>query len=191
MFSPTDHPDLAQCNSEVIGGPPKIAIFQSMHPGLQMAICSRVKTQSGVGRGGWKAIRYWLTSWCASRLDSRRAATVWRWGGAHTLGPPHTLWGVCSRTRRTAVRAATHGALRGRCRCFRLLGRVRVLVRCAGPLARFPHLMWAPVQHGCPCAQFPHSRGSWAPSQGSWAPSKGSWVPSQPASLWAAGRLGA
>ena len=32
----------------------------------------------GVGFGIWKAVHYWFTSWCASRLDGRRAATVWR-----------------------------------------------------------------------------------------------------------------
>ena len=49
------------------------------------ACCCREGVEEGAGEGGgdlgfgiWKAVRYWLTSWCASRLDARGAATVWR-----------------------------------------------------------------------------------------------------------------
>ena len=109
------------------------------------------------GFGFGRAIRYWPTSWC----DSRRAATIWRWGRRTPLPPPpppHAVGCV-----QPYACAATHGALRGRCWCFRILGHVWILVRCGCPLARFPHLVWAILQHGCPHAQILHSLGSRSP----------------------------
>ena len=111
----------------------------------------------GMGVWIWKGrtlLAHLLVRLMPWRLESGHRLAL---GGPYTLQAPHMLWAVCSRARVTQCTHAAVGVSVFLAVCRSLCVAARKL------LAQFLCLVWALVEHGCPCAQIPHSLGSGSP----------------------------